>query len=316
MGMTVSVVIPVRDDADMLERCLRLLERQTRPPDEVVVVDDGSSDGSTAVALRHGARLLPSPGSGIAGASAAGLDHARGTLLARIDADSRPPATWLERIVAAFEADPALDALTGPGAFYGGSALLALLGRTVWLGGYFRVVGALLGHPPLYGSNFAMRAGLWRRIRHRVHRESTGVHDDLDLALQLPPGPSVRYAPRLRVGVSARSLQRRGGVADGARRALTTFGLAHREEPLHRRRLAWFLSSLGPGPRSHGLRRRFEEGEHVAAELVWGRLARTVTARVDPDPGADLPGVAPVEPDPPEVPLPDGGEDRDAGPAQ
>ena len=36
----VSVVVPVRDDAAHLDACLRLLAAQTRPPDEVVVVDD------------------------------------------------------------------------------------------------------------------------------------------------------------------------------------------------------------------------------------------------------------------------------------
>src|SRR5947209_16672453 len=125
--MIVSVVIPVRDDADMLERCLLALEQQTRPPDEVVVVDNGSSDDSAGIARRHGARVIAEPSPGIAGAAASGFDHARGDLLVRIDADSLPPASWLRRIVAAFEADAALDALTGTGSFYGGSVLLGLI---------------------------------------------------------------------------------------------------------------------------------------------------------------------------------------------
>ena len=55
--MRVSVVIPVRDDARHLEVCLRSLARQTVLPDEVVVVDNGSSDDSVAVALAGGARV-------------------------------------------------------------------------------------------------------------------------------------------------------------------------------------------------------------------------------------------------------------------
>ena len=43
-SMTCSVVIPVRNDAAYLERCLRALREQTRVPDEIVVVDNASSD--------------------------------------------------------------------------------------------------------------------------------------------------------------------------------------------------------------------------------------------------------------------------------
>lgn len=313
---SVSVVIPVRNDADLLERCLLALERQTRRPDEVVVVDNGSRDGSAAVAARHGARVVPAPTPGLPGATATGFDHARGTVLARIDADSLPPAGWLQRVVAGFEADPTLAAITGSGRFYGGPPLLALLGRTVWLGGYFHVVGPLLGHPPLYGSGFAMRAELWRRVRTRVHRDLTDVHDDLDLSLQLPPGVRVRYDPHLRVGVSARSLLRRGGVRNGIVWAARTLLVTHREEPLYRRRLAWFLSSIGPRPHSRGVLRLLEEGEHVAAQLVWGRLARTVTSGIDPEVGPDLGGVPPLHLDGPEIALADRVEDGDAGAPQ
>ncbi len=45
-SLTVSVVIPVKDDADALGRCLRALSLQTKAPDEVIVVDNGSEDES------------------------------------------------------------------------------------------------------------------------------------------------------------------------------------------------------------------------------------------------------------------------------
>src|SRR5690606_36645832 len=55
---TVSVVIPVKDDAALLARCLEALARQTRLPDEIIVVDNNSSDDSALVAVAGGARVV------------------------------------------------------------------------------------------------------------------------------------------------------------------------------------------------------------------------------------------------------------------
>ncbi|HQG71141.1 MAG TPA: glycosyltransferase family A protein, partial [Rhodoglobus sp.] len=115
----VSVVIPALNDSPMLANCLRALAAQTRLADEIIVVDNGSTDDTAAVALAAGALVIEEPLRGIFPATAAGFDAATGDLLARLDADSVPPADWLQRVVTAFEDDPDLAALSGPGDFYG-----------------------------------------------------------------------------------------------------------------------------------------------------------------------------------------------------
>lgn len=55
---TVSVVIPSRDDADMLTVSLAALARQTRQPDEIVVVDNDSADATATVGRTAGARVI------------------------------------------------------------------------------------------------------------------------------------------------------------------------------------------------------------------------------------------------------------------
>ncbi len=120
MSPSVSVVVPSYNDAAMLRRCLAALERQTRPADEIVVVDNGSTDSTVDVAIAHGARVVTELRRGIPQATSAGFDAATGEILGRLDADSVPPADWLERVVRSFEEDPELDVLSGPGLFYGG----------------------------------------------------------------------------------------------------------------------------------------------------------------------------------------------------
>jgi glycosyltransferase involved in cell wall biosynthesis len=202
--MYVSVVIPARNDADMLERCLASLAAQYRRPDEIVVVDNGSTDGTRAVAEAGGARVVWEPTPGIPRASSAGLDAARGDLIARLDADSVCPPEWLARVVAVFEDDPALSVVSGSGDFYDAGPITRRLGKSWWVGGLYWSMTLYLGHPPIFGSNFAMRRAVWEELGPEVHREERDIHDDLDLSLHVKPWMTVRYDRHLVVGISAR----------------------------------------------------------------------------------------------------------------
>jgi len=199
----ISVVIPARNDADMLARCLETLAAQRVRPWEIVVVDNGSSDATARVARDGGARVVWEPVAGIPRASSTGYDAARGDVIARVDADSLCPPSWLARIEEHFT-DPHVDLLTGTGRFYGSTPLVHALGEHLYLGGMYLFVTPYLGHPPVFGSNFAMRRSVWEQISPEVHRAATDIHDDLDLSLHVKPWMTVRYDPDLVVGISAR----------------------------------------------------------------------------------------------------------------
>ncbi len=231
MTVTVSVVIPVKDDAEVLDRCLGLLRRQTVPPWEVVVVDNASSDASAAVARRHGARVVLEPSPGIPAASCAGYDAARADVIARCDADSVPPLDWVERITATMTTYPELDALTGNGRFYDTPRWSVPLLRAVYLGPYYLLVHAALGHTPVWGSNMALRRRTWQEIRHLPHRGDPELHDDMDLAFALGPTRRVRYDRTLVVGISARSVRGHRQLRRRLDRAVRTMRVNWRIEP-------------------------------------------------------------------------------------
>jgi glycosyltransferase involved in cell wall biosynthesis len=222
---SISVVIPCYNDAVMLQALLEALAGQLRPADEIIVVDNASTDATASVARAAGARVIHEPVHGIWPAAAAGYDAANGEIIARLDADSVPPADWLLHLDAEFTVSPDTDAITGPGAFYDAGPLKAVLGETFYIGGYFWAIGLWLAHPPLFGSNFAMRRTVWREVRGRVHRSLPDVHDDLDLSFHLPPGVVVAYEPTLRVGISARPFDSWAGFDRRLRWAWRTLGL-------------------------------------------------------------------------------------------
>ncbi|QIG39887.1 glycosyltransferase family 2 protein [Microbacterium sp. 4R-513] len=201
---TVSVVIPVKDDDTELARCLAALAAQTRRADEIVVVDNGSTDASASVARAAGVRLERCDRPGIPAASARGYDAAEGDLILRLDADCVPDERWIEAVVRTFDRRPEAGAATGGARFIDGPRALRGPLAVVYLGSYGAVAGLALGHRALFGSNLAMRREVWRGIRHRVHRADASVHDDFDLSFHVGERWRIARVPGALMGVSMR----------------------------------------------------------------------------------------------------------------
>lgn len=205
--LRITTVIPCRNDADFLRVCLQALAEQTRPCNEVIVVDNASTDDTALVAKEFGALVLHEDTVGIGAAAGRGYDEAsaRGAdIIARVDADSIPPADWIERIDDAFGPRPALDALTGAADFYGCSPLKRWFGIHMYVGLMKPVFVPLLGHPALFGSNMAMRTALWDNLSGEVNRTNPGLHDDLDLSIRMPASTRVVLDPTLVMPISGR----------------------------------------------------------------------------------------------------------------
>jgi GT2 family glycosyltransferase len=109
-----TVIIPARDAERSLPATLAALlaSDPLEPPAEIVVVDDGSSDRTAAIAERFGARVIRLKGRGPAAARNAGLRAARSDLLVFLDADCRPEPGCLAALLAPF-ADPAVVGVRG-----------------------------------------------------------------------------------------------------------------------------------------------------------------------------------------------------------
>lgn len=104
----VSVVVPVRDRRVLLGDLLDALDHQTYRDFEVVVVDDGSTDGSgelaaSRVVASRPVRVVTERGQGAIGARSRGVAEAAGDVLAFTDSDCRPAPNWLGAAMAAIE---------------------------------------------------------------------------------------------------------------------------------------------------------------------------------------------------------------------
>lgn len=112
----VSVVVPTRDRASYLRVCLAsLAAQQLAEPFEVVVVDDGSTDDTPAVAERAAADLVSLRGGrGPNAARNAGVARARASLVAFVDDDVEAPPGWLAAVLEGTRRHPEADAFGGP----------------------------------------------------------------------------------------------------------------------------------------------------------------------------------------------------------
>ena len=82
-------------------------------------------------------------------------------------------------------------------------------------------MGGALAHPPLFGSNLAMRRDVWERVAGSVHRTRQDLHDDVDLSYHVGDVGTIRHDPSLVVGISARPLRSWSGLGVRVRRIVS-----------------------------------------------------------------------------------------------
>ncbi len=100
----VTLAIPAWNAAATLGVVLTAARAQTRPLDELLVVDDGSSDATARIAERAGARVLGHPRNlGLAEARNTALAEARGELIVFVDADAAPEPELVARLTGALD---------------------------------------------------------------------------------------------------------------------------------------------------------------------------------------------------------------------
>ncbi|MFC6010646.1 glycosyltransferase family 2 protein [Nocardia lasii] len=211
-ALSLSVVIPAYNEAEIIGECLRRLARQRAHITEILVVDNNSTDDTRAIVAAHARdwpaiRLISEAEQGLVHARNRGLDTATGTLLARIDADTLVPPDWAERILDFFAADPEhrWSAACGRGQAYDlpyGDTVGAL--RQRWR---TRNKDRIKQVPVLYGSNMILRHDTWTAIRDRVTMRRD-IFEDVDMGLCVTEiGGRNAFLPTITVGVAPRRME-------------------------------------------------------------------------------------------------------------
>lgn len=197
--LSIAVVIPAHNEAKLIGGTLQTLLSQTRPPDELIVVDNASTDQTAEIARLHGATVISCPKPGVAFARQAGLLAAKSDWIVTTDADSRPVPHWLELLEAHM---PGHVALYGPLRFFDVHPVDQSVSEWAYRG--FLQVVDLMGRPNLAGANMAysrlaaLQVGGYPEVKSR---------EDVLLGWKLRKCGLVGYVSEALVMTSGRRLQ-------------------------------------------------------------------------------------------------------------
>lgn len=192
--MRVSVVMPAYQAAATIDRALQSVADQTLAPDEIIVVDDGSTDTTASKLARWSpmARVVRTPNGGPARARNVGIARATGDLVAFVDADDTWSPEALERRVEAFRRHPGLHAAAGAWQWQTGLQAALPLANDEWERplrpageGIFRCAYAMTA------STVVVRRDLLSR---RPFDESLLTAEDRDLWIRLAAGGPVWFS--------------------------------------------------------------------------------------------------------------------------
>jgi glycosyltransferase involved in cell wall biosynthesis len=96
-----------------LGRCLESLKKQTSQPDEIIVVNNNSTDKTVEIAENYGIKVVKCKKQGISSARNYGAEKAKGNIIAFLDADGVANKKWVEEIKKHFSKTKNCDALCG-----------------------------------------------------------------------------------------------------------------------------------------------------------------------------------------------------------
>lgn len=204
--MKVSVIIPAYNEEKFIKKCLTSVINQTVPADEIIVVNNNSTDKTKAIAKKFGVRVVVEKKQGMTPARNRGFNSAKYEIIARCDADAVVPKDWIKLIKNNFEKGD-IDALSGP-TFFNDSEILTLStipADLAWKA--FRLISK--GRKYLFGPNMSLTKNIWERVKDIVNLDDKNVHEDIDLSLKIAKvGGKIGYDPNLIVGISARRLKK------------------------------------------------------------------------------------------------------------
>lgn len=201
-ALSISIIIPVFNEEDYLKDCLDSIAKQTVMPDEVIIVDNGSTDNSRKIARSYPfVKLLSEKKQSVLYARTKGFNAAKSDIIGRIDADTILDPNWVAQLHNVF-AQPEIAGVTGAMQFYD----MPLAPQNYLIDHFFK--GPLYkldkNFPFLFGTNMAITKAAWQLVRGELC-DRRDINEDSDIAIHLyQHHQKLLYDVKLRAGMSSR----------------------------------------------------------------------------------------------------------------
>jgi glycosyltransferase involved in cell wall biosynthesis len=224
-----SFVIPAYNEEKYIGQCLSSIQKELSGKDydvEIIVVNNASTDQThEVVSSFEGVKVVHESQKGLVSARRAGYAVSTGHLIANVDADTRLPKGWIDKVFSEFSQDENLAALSGPYLYYDLSWWRLGLVKFFYYAGF---IYHALNHfifrngAMLQGGNFIVR---------RTHFEKAGEFnsqfdfygEDTDVARRIQKVGKVKFTFSLPMYTSGRRLTKEGLLIAGTRYAINHF---------------------------------------------------------------------------------------------
>jgi glycosyltransferase involved in cell wall biosynthesis len=226
---TISLIIPAYNEEAYLPACLDAVMRNVAGKAmEIIVVDNNSTDGTKEVVERYpGVTYVFEPEKGITRARQRGFLESKGEILAFVDADTLPPANWIEQIWEQFARKKDLACLSGPYSFYDLSGM-----RNKISTGWFVAARPLYGITGymMVGGNFAIP----RDVLEKMGGFDSSIEfygEDVDIAKRARKQGKVLFSPRFVMPTSGRRMKKQGFAKIAGIYFINYFSIVFRGKP-------------------------------------------------------------------------------------
>ena len=216
--MTISLIICAHNEELWLRMCLtHALQNKIPELFEVIVIDNASTDKTAEIAQSFVSvfpfvRVVREEEKGLTKARARGLKEASGDILCYIDADTRMPPLWLQKVQTAFAKNPKLVGLSGPYQYYDLSNWSQFLNTLYWI--FFAYPTYFFTGYMIVGGNFAAK----REALLEMGGFDTTIDfygEDTNIARRLAKIGKVKFTLFLPMPTSGRRLKKEGVLKVG-----------------------------------------------------------------------------------------------------
>jgi len=206
-GQMLSYIVPTLNEEEHIDSILKSLKPQLDGDDEVIVVDANSTDKTTQIAKKHGAKVLLRPKKGVGVARTEGAKEAKNSILVFIDADCVVPQDFSSRIKDHFREKKTV-AVGGLDLYECDSRVMGTIYNSYSVGVFHlvRLNHFLTGKYWVPANNCAIR----KDVFFSVGGYRSVICEDTDLMARLPPSRDIVYDSKLVMMLSDRRFKSDG----------------------------------------------------------------------------------------------------------
>ena len=209
----ISLIIPAYNEEKYITSCLEsAIKNGGDKLSEIIVVDNNSTDNTKKVAESYipqfkNLKVVTEIKKGTNNARERGYIESTGDILAFIDADTKMPPFWIEKIISLFEKDENLAFVTGPYDYYDINKIQQFFSNLYWSLIIYPTY-LILGYVGI-GGNSAIRRNILDKMKgFDVNLEFYG--DDTNTARRAKEHGKVKFSLALRMATSARRFKKQG----------------------------------------------------------------------------------------------------------